>query len=191
MNRRSILQLLAAAATALPWRASLAQSQASPLTQESVSTLRAVAAAVLPSTPDGEGTDAVVDAFLGWLRGYRSEADMGFGYGIVRKRLTPTIAPATYIEQLAALESAAVATGTALGRASVDARRRVIASALDAPGVKDFPASPNGGHVVADLMSFYFNGTEANDLCYRAKIGRDRCRTLAGSSQRPASLGKS
>lgn len=190
MNRRSILQLLAAAGAALPWRVSLAQGHAAPLSPAAVDTLRAVAGAVLPSSLDTRGTDAVVESFLTWLRGYRSGADMGFGYGIVRKRLTPTIAPAAYIEQLGALEHAAGSLGSSFGRLPLDARRRLIAAALDAAGVKDFPASPNGAHAIADFMSYYFNGPEANDLCYQAKIGRDRCRTLAGSSRRPEPLAK-
>jgi hypothetical protein len=181
--------LLGAAAAALPWRSSLAQAQAAPLSESAVHTLRAAAPAVLPSAIGAAGADAVVDQFLEWLRGYRSGADMGFGYGIVRKRVTPTIAPATYVQQLEALERAAGA-GRSLRQQPLDARRRIAAAALDAAGVKDFPASPNGQHVIADFMSFYFNGTDANDLCHQAKIGRDRCRTLAGSSARPAPLGK-
>jgi hypothetical protein len=190
MYRRSLLQLLGAAAAALPWRGSLAQAQAAPLSEGAVHTLRAAAPVVLPSGIGAKGADVVVDQFLEWLRGYRSGADMGFGYGIVRKRVTPTIVPATYIQQLAALEQSAAADGHALGAQPPDARRRLIAAALEAAGVREMPPSPNGQNVIADFMSFYFNGTDANDLCYQAKIGRDRCRTLAGSSGRPAPLGK-
>jgi hypothetical protein len=37
-------------------------------------------------------------------------------------------------------------------------------------------------------MGFYFSSVEANDLCYRAQIGRDTCRELASSDGRPAAL---
>jgi hypothetical protein len=37
-------------------------------------------------------------------------------------------------------------------------------------------------------MSFYFRGSDANDLCYRAAIGRDKCRGLAGSQNPPSEL---
>ena len=187
MRRRSVLQLLGAAAAALPWRPSLAQAQAAPLTESAVQTLRDIAPVVLPSELGPRGTDAVVDSFLEWLRGYRSGADMGFGYGILRHRRTPTITAATYVQQLEALANAGA---SARGAASGDSRRAAIVKSLEDAGIKDFPASPNGVHVVADFMSFYFNGTDANDLCFKAKIGRDRCRTLAGSSQRPAPLTK-
>jgi hypothetical protein len=47
------------------------------------------------------------------------------------------------------------------------------------------PRTPDGKHVASDLMAFYFNSSEANDLCYRAHIGRDECRGLAGSDREP------
>ncbi|MCA1586104.1 MAG: hypothetical protein LC791_15495 [Acidobacteria bacterium] len=188
MHRRSLLQLLGAAAAALPWRSSLAQAHAAPLTDAAYTTLRALAPAVLPSELGSKGADAVVDRFLTWLRGYRSGADMGFGYGLVRQRLTPTITPSDYVQQLDALERSAAAAGGSLSSLPLEGRRRVVAANLEAAGVKDFPASPDGKHAIADFMSFFFNSTEANDLCYRAKIGRDRCRTLTGSSARPAAF---
>jgi hypothetical protein len=39
-------------------------------------------------------------------------------------------------------------------------------------------------------MAFYFRSSDANDLCYRAQIGRDQCRGLAGSDRPPAPLGR-
>jgi hypothetical protein len=183
MHRRSLLQLLGSAAAALPWRPTLAQAQASPLDEASVQTLRMIAPAVLPSEIGAKGADRVVDEFLAWLRGHRAGADMGFGYGILRKRVTPAIAPATYREQLASLKQAGVEP-----RTTIQARQRAIADALDASGLRDFPASPDGRHVVADFMSFYYMSSAANDLAHRARIGRDKCRALAGSSKRPEML---
>ena len=34
-------------------------------------------------------------------------------------------------------------------------------------------------------MSHYFNSPAANDLAYRRAIGRDACRELSGSDERP------
>ena len=187
MNRRTLLRLLGAASAALPFRPSLAQTHAAPLSPDAVVTLRAVAGAVLPSALDAGGADLVVESFLTWLRGYRSGADMGFGYGVVRHRVTPTIVPATYTEQLTALDRGA---DGGFARLAVEARRTVLRSALDAAGVTDLPSAPTGAHVVADFMSHYYHGADANDLCYQARIGRDRCRTLAGSSRRPDPLSK-
>jgi hypothetical protein len=188
MHRRSLLQLLAAAVAALPLRGTLAQAQALPLDEPSVETLRAIAPAVLPSDLGPAGADAVVDEFLQWLRGYRSGADMGSGYGIVRKRLTPALDVGVYASQLAALEQAATAAGARLRDRPMAERQRLIGEALDRAGVDDFPAAPDGAHVATDFVSFYFTSSAANDLCYGAQIGRGRCRTLAGSSQRPKPL---
>jgi hypothetical protein len=50
------------------------------------------------------------------------------------------------------------------------------------------PQSPNGAHIAADLLSFYFTSSDANDLCYQARIARDACRGLDGSDRPPAPL---
>jgi hypothetical protein len=188
IQRRTLLQLLGAAAVSLGWRPSLARAQAAPLDAAGVGTLRALAPAVLPSVLGAVAADKVVDDFLTWLRGYKSGADMGSGYGILRKRVTPTIDPVSYRTQLEALEQAARTAGGTLGTRSLDERRAIVTQALESAGVKSFPGIPDGRNIVADFMSFYFYSSEANDLCHQARIGRDKCRTLAGSSQRPERL---
>jgi hypothetical protein len=35
-------------------------------------------------------------------------------------------------------------------------------------------------------MAFYFQSSAANDLCYRAAIGREACRGLPGSEDPPS-----
>ena len=52
----------------------------------------------------------------------------------------------------------------------------------------DLPGRPTGRHVVSDLMAFYFRSSEANDLAYRARIGRQMCRTLELTTRRPATM---
>lgn len=189
MYRRSLLQLIGAAVAALPWRPSLAEAQASPLGEPAAHTLRAIAPAVLPSAIGAAGADRVVDRFLEWLRGYKSGAEMGFGYGILRKRVTPAITSDKYRQQLESIDGA-IPAGSSFRALPIEERQRVITAALERAGIRDFPMSPDGTHVISDFMSFYFTSTEANDLCYRAAIGRDRCRTLAGSRQRPAPIAK-
>jgi hypothetical protein len=188
MDRRSILQILATAVASLSLRPSLARAQAAPLEASGVATLRTVAPAILPSAIGTAGADKVVDDFLQWLRGYTPGADMGYGYGILRKRVTSPIAPATYRAQLDALEQAARASGGALSSTSAEVRRALVAEALEKAAIKELPGSPDGKHVLADFLSFYFTSSEANDLCYQARVGRDMCRTLEGSSRRPDPL---
>ena len=61
-------------------------------------------------------------------------------------------------------------------------------AALEEAHITDLPRTPDGRHVAADLMAFYFRSSDANDLCYRAAIGRDQCRGLENSEQAPAPL---
>ncbi len=137
-------------------------------------TLRALAAVVLPAELGPSGLDRVTDDFVRWVRGYRPGAEMEHGYGITRLRTKgPSPAPA-YMKQLAAL------------RGLVDPS--TVESALRDAKVADLPRTPGASHVAADLMAFYFRGSDANDLCYRAAIGRDQCRSLAGSGDRPSPL---
>jgi hypothetical protein len=69
-------------------------------------------------------------------------------------------------------------------RPTPDAVRR----ALDDAKITALPQSPNGAHIAADLLSFYFTSSDANDLCYQARIGRDACRGLDGSDRPPLPL---
>jgi hypothetical protein len=131
------------------------------------SALKALAAIILPASID---TNRVVERFIAWVRDYRPGADLEHGYGFPRFRSKPVLPVANYIRQLDEL-------GATPNREAVE---RALA------GVTALPQSPNGAHIVTDLMSFYFHSSDANDECYHAKIGRDQCRGLAGSDQPPA-----
>jgi hypothetical protein len=100
---------------------------------------------------------------------------MDHGYGFTRLRSKPASPAAAYLRQLQALQL----TGAA------DTQRAAVESALEAAQVTNLPRTPDGKHVASDLMSFYFYSSEANDLCYRAHIGRDECIGLANSAREP------
>jgi hypothetical protein len=169
-TRRTWVQLLAAAFTALRgW------AQAAAFPDRRATHLRALAAAILPSSLGRDQTDRVADRFAAWVRGYRPGADLEHGYGSPRIRSKPELPIARYLEQLDALGEAPTA----------DAVRR----ALNEAKITALPQSPNGAHIAADLLSFYFTSSDANDLCYQARIGRDSCRGLDGSDRPPAALG--
>ncbi len=138
--------------------------------------LRELASIVLPSALGRAGSEEIAGKFERYVREYRPGADTDHGYGfthVVPKPLSP--AP-TYMEQLAGLPSPLT--------------RAAVAEALEKSQVKDLPRIPDGKNVIADLMSFYFRSSDANDLCYRAAIKRDQCRGLAGSEHPPAPLRK-
>jgi hypothetical protein len=187
MKRRTLLQLLAAAASTLPVPLRL-RAQTAPLGPSDQMRLRAVAEAVLPQEIGGAGHDGAVKAFVAWIQGYRPDADMDHGYGFTRLRRTPPSPAQRYAAQLDALDGAARTRGSSFADLPLDERRHLIEAALVTAKVERLPGRPDGSHVAADLMGFYFNSIEANDLCYRARIARDTCRGLAGSENKPAPL---
>jgi hypothetical protein len=141
-----------------------------------VTHLRGLAVVLLPSSLGRDQTDRIAERFAEWVRGYRSGADLEHGYGFPRIRTKPDLPVARYVEQLDALGEAPDA----------EAVRR----ALETAKINALAPSPAGVHIAADLLSFYFNSSDANDLCYQANIRRDACRGLAGSDRPPAPLGQ-
>ena len=133
--------------------------------------LLALARVVLPSEVDAAATAA---KFAAWVRGYRAGAEMDHGYGFTRLRNKPPLAAANYARQLSAL--------------GLHPTAESVATALEEARITDLPRTPDGRHIAADLMAFYFRSSDANDLCYRAAIGRDLCRGLAGSENPPKEL---
>lgn len=186
MKRRTLLQLFLSLIAALPARLRLF-AQTPPLTPLDQTRIRAVADAVLPGEIGSKGRTAAVDDFLRWVRDYRAGADTDHGYGFTRLRRTPASPAARYPAQLDALDG--LANGRRFADLPVEDRRSIVETALQQAKIERLPARPDGGHIASDLMGFYFNSIEANDLCYRAAIGRDTCRGLEGSDNKPALLG--
>lgn len=186
MLRRTLIRLLAGVGLAPRLTAAVAPARATPPEPD---TLVALAAAVLPASLGGERIDAVVAGFRSWQRGYSPGADRGHGYGHTRLVEAPQSPAAGYARQLDALEAVARTKGAArfssLGAADQHA---VLDAALKAAQVERLPERPDGRHVAADLLAYFFRSSEANDLCYRAQIGRDTCRGLADSPETPRRL---
>lgn len=189
MLRRTLIRWLAAAGI-VPWRSRPASAADVPALAEAESqTLRAVGAVVLPRSLGRDKTEAIVARFQAWLRGYRAGADRGYGYGVTRLASAPASPAAGYALQLAGLEKAARARGaTSFDRLFSDDQRALLDAALQAAKVERLPDRPDGRHVATDLMAFFYRSSEANDLCYRAEIGKDTCRGLADSAGRPQAL---
>ena len=146
----------------------------------------ALAGAVLPGEVGPEGRKLAVEEFLGWVRDYRSAAELDHEYGSSRLGRTPYSPVHEYAVQFDDLDRRC---GGDFAAASVAAQQRAVTEAVTAARVKELPVRPDGGHVATDLMAHFFNGTAANDLAYRHRIGRFDCRGLHGSEQRPPALG--
>jgi len=194
MKRRTLLQSLAAALFVRPSVSVALPAQApATLTETQVTTLRALAEVVLPTSAGDAGRSAAVDRFVTWVRDYREGADRGHSYGASVVSPVTGPSPATrYPAQFAALDQAASGRGAATFAAlGLPERREIVEAALNqAPRVTNLPQRPNGTSLIADFMGFYFSSETAYDLAYDAAIGRDTCRGLDDSGTAPAPLGR-
>ncbi len=188
VSRRRALKTLGAAAAggalSVPIRTDAQPAQGAITTDA----LLPIADVVLPGEIGADGRREATSAFVRWIRSYKEGADTDHGYGNTRIRSTGPSPARNYPAQLAVLDEAARAGGSAdFGAAPVDVRRRIVQAALTSAKLDRLPRRPNGVHVASDLMAHYFNSAAAEDVCYRAAIGRDSCRGLPGSEARPAS----
>jgi hypothetical protein len=187
MKRRAFVRLAAAAVALSPFDR-LAIAAGGPLPPESRETLRALALIVLPASLGRRAIGLLTDRFLDRLQGHRAGVEMDYGYGRFTFRRTPESPAGRYVEQLAALERAAQPQAASFSRLAAGAKRALIEHALREAKVDELPDLPDGRHVVSDLMAFYFQSSEANDYCYRARIGRETCRPLKAVTVRPRPL---
>jgi hypothetical protein len=181
LRRRTILQWAANVGGALHISGLRLWAQAANFPADQDEPLRALAAVVLPAELGAAGIGQTAEAFARWVRGYRAGAEMDHGYGNTRLRSKGASPAAGYLRDLAALRPALLS-------ADQDSRRQAVTSALEQAKINDLPRTPDGRHIAADLMAFYFRSSDANDLCYRAAIGRDLCRGLDNSEQAPPPL---
>jgi hypothetical protein len=178
------------ASAAASWPLLRAQVRAAnELSPSELLVLRDIASTVLPAELGRTGVEDAVSEFVQWLRDYREGVPLSHGYGnprLVRSGPSPVT---KYGAQLKALEDAARVRGGRFATLNLDQRRGLLDEAFKQSGVTSLPGRPDGTHVVADLMAYYFRGSAANDLCYRARIGRNTSRAIPVTTVRPAALG--
>jgi len=183
MRRRTLLRWIASLGAAVRFPGMRAWAQTASFPGDHEETLAALAVVVLPSEPGEARVRETARRFAAWVRDYRAGAEMEHGYGFTRLRRKPSSPAPDYLRHLEHLRAA-------LSAGDADSRRAAVVTALEEAKINDLPRTPDGRHVAADLMAFYFRSSEANDLCYRAAIGRDLCRGLKGSENPPPSLPK-
>jgi hypothetical protein len=177
MYRRTLLRWFTATLAPFRFAFSHAQIQSQTFSGREREALESLARIVLPSSLGSAGCKKITDEFAIYVRDYRAGADTEHGYGFTRVIPKPPSPAQRYAEQLSALPSPLT--------------QDAVKQALTQAGTKELPRLPDGKNVIADLMAFYFRSSDANDLCYRAAIGRDQCRGLAGSDHAPAPLRES
>lgn len=188
MRRRTLLRVLLSTFPTLPFTRVRLAAQARELTPEALTTLREIGETVLPSSLGAERVSAIVNRFVVWVREYEEGIALAHGYGhprLVKSQASP--AP-DYLAQLATLDAAARARGGRLAELPLETRRALLSDALAKAEVSGLPGRPTGRHVVSDLMAFYFRSSEANDVAYRSRIGRQICRPIELTTRRPAPL---
>lgn len=181
MRRRSALQLIAASAGLLPLRPCRVWAQTLTFPGSQAKVLDTAARIVLPASIGHDAVTRIVEEFSRWVQDYRPGADTDHGYGHTHVTPLPASPAPIYLEQLNALQDALLS-------GDADRQRAAVLESLNKAGVKDLTPLPRGRHVMADLMSFYFHGSDANDLCYGKAIERFRCRGVEHSELPPPRL---
>ncbi len=198
-DRRDFLKKSAAAAAALgisgtEAAATQATNQAAnQATAPPAETLRAIGAAVLPAGDLGpDGTERVVTDFEAWIEGFEPVAEMPHGYlnrGLSNIRYGPPHPGPRWAAQVEALElEAGKRHSSAFAELSIDERRALIQGQLGRDELGRLPSPGQARHVAVGLMAFFYAGSEATDLCYRASIGRFKCRGLGTLGREPRPL---
>jgi hypothetical protein len=138
-----------------------------------------LASVVLPASLGRSRTDQIADNFVRWFRDYKAGAEVSSGYGFPRTQVTAPNPSTHYVEQLRQLD---------LTKLDVAAKRAAVANALEAAKIERIPQRPNGKHVAADLLAYFYGSADGEDFLYGVAIKRDDCRGLADSGKRPARL---
>src|SRR3954466_5759782 len=139
MKRRTLLQLIAAAPIAVPFRDVLLFAQPRELTPAAIAALHDIAPTVLPTTLGDNGARQVADKFVAWVRGYREGVALTHGYGHPRLQKSGASPVPRYGLQLTALEAAARGRGGRWTALDVETRRALLDEAFTAAGVRALP----------------------------------------------------
>ena len=188
MNRRSLIKFAITATAVSPLLRLGLVAAVQEFGADAVASLRRIGRAVLPGELGVRGVDQQVEHFALWVRAYREGAELEHGYGRPRIRYAPPSPVNAYLLQLREIDAAARTRGSSFDLLDRDAQRAILDASFKAAGVEELPARPTGRHVVADLMAYYFRSSPANDLAYRALIGREQCRPITFVVERPRSL---
>lgn len=142
-------------------------------------TLRSLAEAILPSELGAEGADRVARDFQRWIENYRENAELVHGYGTSALEFTKPSPRAKWAAQLESLRIAG------FNERPVEQRRATIENTLADQNVDRLPEVADAQLVALGLLAFYYGSSEANDLCHRARIGRETCRPLMSQRRAP------
>ena len=149
-------------------------------------TLRALGEAILPSEIGRDGVARVVRDFQHWIDNYRENAEVVHGYGTSTLRFTRPSPRAKWAAQLEELGKREAVSGKRdFAALPVERRREIVRDSLKDERLERMPDVASAPHVAVALLAFFYGTSQAADLAYEAKIGREQCRPLTASPRRP------
>ncbi len=186
LNRR---RFLASLAGALPVATIVRRAHAAAVAHlaSEPAALDALAEVVLPSVAMGKAAFAKeVESFRKWGAEYREGAEANHGYGTSRLRTLGPTPMTRWSRQLDDLDAQAKAKHQkAFHEISLAERGDLVRAALQGQRLDRMPSVADASHVALGVLAHFYNSSEANDLCYEAKIGQQTCRPLAQQARKP------
>ena len=189
INRRGFVGSVAASLPVAAASHRIVKSARPPAASLDNALTRALGRAVLPSELGVAGIDRVVGEFQQWLDEYEAEAELNHGYGTDEIEHTPADPTPRWQAQLEALDA------EARGRSQLsfvaldaDTQRDLVRRQIEEDRIDRLPRAYRARHVAVALLAYFYSTPEATDLCYRAAIGKNTCRPLRRSPDKPISL---
>ncbi len=154
--------------------------------------VRALGEALLPSELGRGRTEIASDAFWRWMNGYREGAELLHPYGSPRLSYARPSPIPGWTKDLQALDAAARAKhGAGFAAISASNRQALVREALQDFKGDQLPNVVSAPHIALGMLAHFYGSSEATDLCYRAEIGRNKCRPLAHNGRKPLPLASS
>lgn len=150
--------------------------------------LQAMADVVLPKDALGEdGMASALSGFMDWVEGFEPAAELDHPYLTGDLRYGPPHPGPRWAAQLTAMDlESRRRSGLAFAELDAGERHDLLQRALRG-GSNNLPGSPaQADHVALGLLAWFYGSSQANDLCYRAEIGRHLCRGTATLPEEPA-----
>jgi hypothetical protein len=151
-------------------------------------TLAAVAGIVLPAASLGEeGVRRVVDGFRGWLDELEPVAELDHVYIFTDEiPYGPPDPEPLWTAQLEALELESERRHEAAFAAIPRAEQQAMLERQLPPHLEGgLPAPARAPHVALGLLAYFYQTSEANDLCYQRAIEKTTCRGIESGAVEP------
>jgi hypothetical protein len=150
--------------------------------------LVALAAAILPGELGVQGWTRAAAGFERWLSEFRPGSELNHGYGTDELRHARPDPWPRWQQQLRALDTeSARRFNSTFASATPEQRRVLVEATLSGSGAEPLPQALDAEHVALGFLAWFYASSEAIDLCYNARIGKENCRPLDDVANAPRS----